>query len=79
MARRGDGAGRGADDRAAQSGQGARALTSAAAFVRGPSGPMLLSQIAAIWPEGIGPEGPPTTQPRGGSNISALGRNGRGA
>ncbi|WP_430538916.1 DUF6053 domain-containing protein [Lysobacter enzymogenes] len=26
----------------------------------GPSGPMLWSQIGAIWPESIGPEGPPT-------------------
>ncbi|WP_394540937.1 DUF6053 domain-containing protein [Lysobacter enzymogenes] len=26
----------------------------------GPSGPMLLSQVAAIWHKSIGPEGPPT-------------------
>ncbi|WP_428995068.1 DUF6053 domain-containing protein [Lysobacter enzymogenes] len=49
------------------------------ASVGGPSGPMLSGRIAAIRNEGIGPEGPPTVQPRGGSNISALGRNGRGA
>ncbi|WP_425479352.1 DUF6053 domain-containing protein [Lysobacter enzymogenes] len=29
-------------------------------FVGGPSGPMLLSQIAADGPESVGPEGPPT-------------------
>ncbi|WP_428995157.1 DUF6053 domain-containing protein [Lysobacter enzymogenes] len=29
-------------------------------FVGGPSGPMLLSQIAANGPESVGPEGPPT-------------------
>ncbi|WP_428992712.1 DUF6053 domain-containing protein [Lysobacter enzymogenes] len=28
--------------------------------VGGPSGPMLLSQVAAIRNKGIGPEGPPT-------------------
>ncbi|WP_430538950.1 DUF6053 domain-containing protein [Lysobacter enzymogenes] len=26
----------------------------------GPSGPMLLFQVAATWPKSIGPEGPPT-------------------
>ncbi|WP_425606266.1 DUF6053 domain-containing protein [Lysobacter yananisis] len=31
------------------------------ALVGGPSGPMLLCRIAAIWAESIGPEGPPTT------------------
>ncbi|WP_425480933.1 DUF6053 domain-containing protein [Lysobacter enzymogenes] len=30
------------------------------ALVGGPSGPMLLSQIAASRPESLGPEGPPT-------------------
>ncbi|WP_428995187.1 DUF6053 domain-containing protein [Lysobacter enzymogenes] len=29
----------------------------------GPSGPMLWAQVAAGRPEGIGPEGPPTTTP----------------
>ncbi|WP_394539468.1 DUF6053 domain-containing protein [Lysobacter enzymogenes] len=31
------------------------------AVVGGPSGPMLFSQVAAIWNKSIGPEGPPTT------------------
>ncbi|WP_394539961.1 DUF6053 domain-containing protein [Lysobacter enzymogenes] len=87
MAGRRDGAGRGVADRAAQPGQVAHALRRPRAVVGGPSGPMLLFQIAAIRAKSIGPEGPPTTalssrpraQPRGGSNISALGLNGRGA
>ncbi|MGO4781588.1 DUF6053 domain-containing protein, partial [Lysobacter sp. 2RAB21] len=32
----------------------------AAGFVEGPSGPMLLFQVAVIGTKSIGPEGPPT-------------------
>ncbi|WP_428992719.1 DUF6053 domain-containing protein [Lysobacter enzymogenes] len=38
----------------------------------GPSGPMLLSQVAAIRAESIGPEGPPTTAVASRGRESAI-------
>ncbi|WP_425479336.1 DUF6053 domain-containing protein [Lysobacter enzymogenes] len=42
--------------------------------VGGPSSPMLLFQIAATWPESVGPEGPPTTAWSIGLEASRQGR-----
>ncbi|WP_428992694.1 DUF6053 domain-containing protein [Lysobacter enzymogenes] len=35
----------------------------------GPSGPMPCAQIAATWPQGIGPEGPATVRSSGGAGC----------